>query len=139
MILPFPISANVYWRVGKGRMYDNPKADEYRERVAVACLQQSVQPMTGTLRITVYAAAPNERRDTDNIVKVLFDALQGRLFLDDNQIVSYCVYRCEAPPVKSKKAHVILVCETVDPLQVRAVYDRMFDLKGVPRHRLPWD
>lgn len=106
--LPLPISANVYWRHTVGRngkpfVYVSQEAVVYREQVGWLCVAAGVGPYHGPLRVTILAYICDSRRDTDNVVKVLFDAMQGHAYDDDNQIVEYHVYRHKARTRKDSK------------------------------------
>jgi Holliday junction resolvase RusA-like endonuclease len=64
-------------------------------RVAEARLQQRLwaayprlQPLRGTLRLVVtFYCGDHRRRDSDNLVKLVKDAFNGRAYLDDSQVV----------------------------------------------------
>lgn len=83
--LPMPPSANVYWRHTRtGRVYVSDEAIQYRAAMSVAC--HGLQPLPGPVALRVEAYMPSIRRDLDNTLKVLCDALQGWLYDNDNQI-----------------------------------------------------
>lgn len=84
-------------------VYVSQEAQTYRETVGWSCLTAHVGPFHGPLRLTVQAYICDARRDTDNVVKVLFDAMQGHVYDDDNQIVEYHVYRRKAKTRKESK------------------------------------
>jgi hypothetical protein len=72
LVLPYPISANRYWRSVPGRGVDGPVA----------------------LTITLYR--PAKRGDLDNRIKVLVDALGGGIaYRDDSQVVELHAYRLD--------------------------------------------
>lgn len=95
--LPYPVSANVYWRhvvVGKRAVtLVSREAKAYRTAVAALCV--GVAPAIGELhvelvlhpRLTAKGEASKVRIDLDNAVKVALDALQGLAFADDAQVV----------------------------------------------------
>ncbi|TWU43995.1 Crossover junction endodeoxyribonuclease RusA [Novipirellula aureliae] len=63
-----------------------------------------VRPITGSLSVDVLIHPPDRRRrDIDNVLKALLDALQhGGAYEDDNQIVDLSIHkRC---PIKGGKA-----------------------------------
>lgn len=111
--LPEPISANVYWRHRRGQFkpYPNPVADAYKLQVRVALNAANVPLIFQPVRVTVYYAASTVRRDTDNALKVLFDACQGIWYVNDNQIRSLVIERCEAPAPKRENACVLMKVE----------------------------
>ncbi len=87
--LPFPPSVNHYWRMWRGRIVISPEGRAYRERVTGILRSAGVQPMSGSLAVSIEAYPPDRRRrDLDNLQKSLLDSLQhGGAFHDDAQIV----------------------------------------------------
>jgi crossover junction endodeoxyribonuclease RusA len=91
-VLPFPPSANHYWRhPGKGplagRHLISEEGRQYRFDVHVAVLQQRVrrQKLTGSISIDIAANPPDKRRrDLDNMLKALLDALTHAGVWDDD-------------------------------------------------------
>lgn len=99
--LPWPPSTNTYWRhTSKGTLISR-KGREYRQRVQVLawsvsrCAEIKAQH-TSRLAVKIYAHPPDRRRrDLDNILKSLLDAMQhGGLYEDDSQIDHLTVIRC---------------------------------------------
>ena len=115
LTLPYPVSANVYWasRVVKSKgkparamTYVTPEAEAYREKVAkIARAAGLAVPMACRVEmwLRLYPARPQDwaRRtrldpagwddtvlcmDLGNCEKVLADALQGIVYVDDKQI-----------------------------------------------------
>lgn len=115
IVLPYPISANRYWRSfavgGRAIVTLSPEAKSFREEVRWLVAQASQQqvglrkPMTGRIELTVqlYPKRPLDfakraRKDPDgwedsvqcidlgNCEKVLCDALNGIAWVDDKQI-----------------------------------------------------
>lgn len=108
--LPYPISANRYWRpvpIGKHiTIVPTSEAKAYKRDVRLIVRQSGVRDvMAGRLRVHVqlYPARPQdwERRarkdpmnwdddvrciDLDNARKVLYDAMKDVVFLDDKQV-----------------------------------------------------
>lgn len=85
--LPYPPSANAYWRASRGRGLV-PSSEALRYKVAVATLAASehVLPLKGPVRLILRAYRPRKMGDLDNVCKVLLDALQGWVYLDDGQV-----------------------------------------------------
>jgi crossover junction endodeoxyribonuclease RusA len=85
LCLPIPPSANRYWRNAGGHVIVSEEAKQYKWQVALLCGQ--VDPFLGNVAVkfTVYRA--RKSGDLDNYAKVLFDALKGILYPDDNAIV----------------------------------------------------
>lgn len=90
--LPFPPSANAYWRWGKGRMHRTKRAKDYIETVRLhAWGIQIGGAWQGDLSVSVEFFPPASQRgpvpDLDNLFKVLFDAMtQAGFWEDDNQV-----------------------------------------------------
>jgi crossover junction endodeoxyribonuclease RusA len=93
LTLPWPPSANVYWRYDRGHVHRSIVADQYRTAVGWACNAAQVSPLTGNVRVTIHLYRPAKRGDTDNFLKQLLDALQGFAYADDKQIVEIHAYR----------------------------------------------
>ena len=100
--LPWPPTANRYWRNVQGRMVLSREGRRYREAVDGLVwrhLQQEGEQIgfgESDLEVTIEAYPPDRRRrDLDNILKPLLDALQhAGLFADDSQIVSLRIRKC---------------------------------------------
>ena len=105
--LPWPPTANRYWRNVNGRMVLSRAGREYREAVdglwwkflqeGGGCRQVSEDDK---LWIYIEAYPPDKRRrDLDNIIKPIFDALQfAGAFADDSQIVTLTVLKLSPVP-----------------------------------------
>ena len=115
LTLPYPVSANVYWasrvvkpkgKPARAMTYVTPEAEAYREKVAkIARAAGLAVPMACRVEmwLRLYPARPQDwaRRtrldpagwddtvlcmDLGNCEKVLADALQGIVYVDDKQI-----------------------------------------------------
>lgn len=84
--LPFPPSVNALYRAAPGRgMVRTKAADEYHREVALAFVGRT--PLFGAVAIHRLALHPRRSSsDIDGPFKALFDALNGRAWLDDNQV-----------------------------------------------------
>lgn len=109
LILPYPPSANRYWRTaivgGRAQTYPSAEAKAYKAAVRTLALQAGLrQPLAGriALHVHLYPQRPQDwarrqRRapqtwdddvrciDLGNCEKVLSDALNGVAWLDDKQ------------------------------------------------------
>jgi len=99
--LPWPPTANRYWRNVAGRMVLSRDGRRYREAVDGLvwrlCREGGgVGFGESDLEVTIEAHPPDRRRrDLDNLLKPLLDALQhAGLFADDSQIVSLRIRKC---------------------------------------------
>jgi crossover junction endodeoxyribonuclease RusA len=98
--LPYPPSANSYWRspnTGKlaGRHLLSEKGRNYREAVKVLCWQLGLKRMRGRLSVSLVVHPPDRRRrDLDNVLKASFDSLTaGGAWEDDSQVDRILVER----------------------------------------------
>lgn len=116
LTLPFPPSANRYWRRGRnGSIYVSKEAKEYKEAVKFSVREQlpahssiEIPVFSGPVIVSIDAYMPQDNRDLGNTEKVLSDALQGILFEDDIQIHELHIYRYEARPPKRANARAIV-------------------------------
>jgi crossover junction endodeoxyribonuclease RusA len=90
IVLPFPPSSNRYWRSFRGRVVKSKEARDYQQ--AVSCLANvgaSNGPptlLTGAVGLELNFYRPQRRGDLDNRIKVLVDALQGIVYINDSQV-----------------------------------------------------
>ena len=88
LALPFPPSVNHYWRNVNGRVLISKQGRAYRKEVGEMCMVAKVKTLTRGVGVKVRAYPPDRRRrDLDNLLKALLDALQhGGMYEDDSQI-----------------------------------------------------
>lgn len=93
IILPYPPTVNTYWRKFNNRMVISPKGRQYRKDVMQ--ILEGCETLHGRLSVTIIATMPDRRkRDLDNILKSLLDAMDhAGLFDDDEQIDELHVLR----------------------------------------------
>ena len=86
--LPWPPTVNHYYTIARGRKILSAKGRAYKTNAAVECLRQNVpRPLTQRLEVNIDAYPPDKRkRDLDNIIKPLLEALQDYGMFDDEQI-----------------------------------------------------
>lgn len=102
--LPFPPSVNTYWRhVGK-RVLVSKKGREYQAAVSALLNRKNIETHEGDLIVDIRLVPPDRRRrDVDNSLKALLDALQfGGAYLDDSQIVRLTVEKFTPDPDKPR-------------------------------------
>lgn len=140
LTLPFPPSANRYWRTTvRGSFvstYVSAEAKDFKEQVGWVCKAAGIrEPIAGRVRITVelYPARPQDwaRRvkklgaawddsvrciDLDNANKVLLDALKGVAIVDDGWPVRSL--HCDRMEPDEHDARVV-VC--IEPLGAQVV------------------
>lgn len=83
--LPFPPSANRYWRIFRGRAVKGKDAMEYKAAVNNLCAD--FRACIGDVIVRLDFYRPRKSGDLDNRIKILLDALQGSVYVDDKQIV----------------------------------------------------
>jgi len=86
--LPYPPSVNHYWRRVGARTLISREGRRYRDRIASILALRRVRPIAGALSVRVTVHPPDRRRrDLDNAMKALLDALEhGGAYEDDSQI-----------------------------------------------------
>ena len=87
--LPFlPISVNQSYRSSKNRVYKSGKLREFEKKVNdLFETFENVKMLKGNLAIDItFELKYFRKRDLDNMLKSLFDNLEGRVFENDNQI-----------------------------------------------------
>lgn len=90
IVLPLPPSANRNWRPGSYRMYTPAEVKNYKVGVWLRCQHAGLHPYDG--KVAVYLHIYRNVGDSDNYLKVLFDALQGHMYHNDRQIVEHHVW-----------------------------------------------
>ncbi len=94
--LPWPPTANTYWRRNGGRYFISKRGQDYREYVAKACYAyQGLFIAEDRLRVKIKAYPPDKRkRDLDNLFKSTLDSIQhAGLYVDDSQIDKLSIER----------------------------------------------
>ena len=84
--LPYPPTANLYWRMFRNRIVKSADARNYQKRVAL--IARGFRKLVGPVGIHVKAYRPRRIGDLDNTLKVVLDALRGIAYEDDKQIIS---------------------------------------------------
>ena len=85
--LPYPPSANRYWRVFRGHAVKSREARTYQENVATIAKRHGMKPVSGEVAVSIDVYRPAKRGDLDNTLKVAIDALKGFAYDDDKQVV----------------------------------------------------
>lgn len=95
--LPWPPSANNYWRKWNNRMVISPQARAYHQKVSYIAKEYGRMTADARLAVSMFAYPPDKRkRDIDNLVKITLDALEkGKVFENDSQVDFLSVQRKE--------------------------------------------
>jgi len=91
LTVPFPPSANRYWRNVNGRMVISREARHYRKQVGLiikTTVSPDNRPISKPMRVDIIANRPDRRRrDIDNLLKATLDALEiAGLYVNDSLI-----------------------------------------------------
>lgn len=109
-MLPYPISANRYWRNWRGQMRRSNEAREYRAIAEELARAANLPLLAGCVRFAfvLHPALPKDwakrekkephrwplgcrRIDIDNALKVVLDALQEIAYENDNQVTDLSI------------------------------------------------
>jgi Holliday junction resolvase RusA-like endonuclease len=97
--LPYPPSANDYWRHvtihGKPRVIVTANARSFKAAAALAARAQGARVLKGPVEVAITVYRPRRIGDLDNTQKVLLDALRGVAFEDDSQVVHIEAWRMD--------------------------------------------
>ncbi len=86
--VPWPPSANRYWRKYRGRMVVSEEARKYKDEISILALTWQIKTFKTRLSLKIFAYPPDRRvRDIDNILKIAIDSLQyAGIYENDGQI-----------------------------------------------------
>jgi len=116
--VPLPPSTNnLYVNARKGRVKSKHYADwgKYAAwKLALAAQNQGWKCTTARVGVILEVQRPNGMRDLDNTQKCIFDALQGIVYKNDNQISAMAV--CWGPKTPDGHAGVRLYEASMMPL-----------------------
>lgn len=106
--LPWPPSANNYWRHVGHKVLISAKGQKFRSDVCtlikiIALSDRAawkVMPFVGPIAVVIEAHPPDRiRRDIDNLFKSLLDSMQhAGVYGDDNQIADLSISRRDVAP-----------------------------------------
>ena len=94
LIYPWPPTVNQYWLLNRnGSRRLSPKAWDFRKQAVIVAQMAGIdldtrEPLRKPVRVSVKAYPPDRRkRDIDNILKALFDAMTHTLIWEDDSQV----------------------------------------------------
>lgn len=94
LLLPYPPSANRYWRTDRGgKPHLSDEARAFRKKVKQR--YGGEDPLTCAVGVTLLLHRPQRSGDLDNFLKVTLDALKGIAFEDDSQVQEIVARRYE--------------------------------------------
>lgn len=98
LTLPWPPSANRYWRYNRGRVHRSKEAVNYINLVAT--FKRGRQSTFGSDKVQVFMRfyPPDHRkRDVDNMAKIPNDALKAAGYFDDDSQIIDCLLQKRLP------------------------------------------
>ncbi|XZE55948.1 RusA family crossover junction endodeoxyribonuclease [Planctomycetaceae bacterium SH139] len=107
--LPFPPSVNTYWRHVGNRVLVSRKGRQYQATVGSLLNRKNIKAYDGDLIVDIRLIPPDRRRrDVDNSLKALLDAMQfGGAYHDDAQIVRLTVEKHQPDPAEPRAEVVV--------------------------------
>lgn len=103
---PYPPSVNRIWRRAGYTTYKTAEAKAYTDALQGGYFERYASMpvlLQGAVKLTLKIYRPTKRGDIDNVAKVLLDAMNEFIYLDDSQIIEYHAYRHDAPKIKGVK------------------------------------
>lgn len=104
-VLPYPPSANRYWRSSAvysqklakyiAVTYVSDEAKTYKEIIATFARRHNIKPLRRSIKFTAYVYRPQKSGDLGNRLKVVEDALENIAYINDSQIAELHVFRRE--------------------------------------------
>jgi crossover junction endodeoxyribonuclease RusA len=85
--LPYPPSANRYWRSYRGRVVKSAEAKAYQQEAGWIAKLSGFDCTTRNVSITLRVYRPRKTGDLDNSLKILIDSMKGIIYEDDEQVV----------------------------------------------------
>lgn len=111
--LPLPPSVNHYYgRNKQGKFFIKPEGKKFRQIVAWKSLGRHLDPEKNIKMTLMYGMPDRRRRDVDNPLKCLFDALtNAKVYTDDSKIFELHIIKKLDP---QKIGYVLVMLEECD-------------------------
>lgn len=93
--LPTPPSANNAYACVRNRKILRAEGRAYKADVAMRLTVAKWRPLDGAVTLTIYWRRAIRAGDLSNRIKIVEDALKGRAWHDDNQVVELHAYRTD--------------------------------------------
>ena len=111
--LPYPPSANRYWRNVRGMVMISKEGRQYRQDVVNIIKAHKVEPIAGAVAVKLISYAKDwRRRDVDNLNKAALDAVSKSGIWEDDSFI--CALICEKRKDEDGLGRVILQIKQVD-------------------------
>lgn len=103
LVLPYPVSANRYWRTvvnrktGRAMTFVSQEAESYKTEAGWIAKQAGVKAPLSCNVVLGFKLVPKNGvcMDLDNALKVTIDALKGVVYVDDKQVYRINAERAE--------------------------------------------
>lgn len=110
LLLPYPVSANRYWRTvvnkrtERAMTFVSKEAEAFKEECGWRARAAGVKaPINGLVELRIRLVPKNGVcMDLDNALKVTIDALKGIVYADDSQVYRIVAERLDADPTGSR-------------------------------------
>ena len=115
LIVPLPPSVNSYWRSvpasrnRRARVLISEEGRRFKTRCRLVATAQCPKPLLGDVAVVATVYFRDRRRDLDNVLKPLLDALQGIAYANDRQI-AHLDFRKSLDPTNPRIEMVIRSC-----------------------------
>ena len=116
--LPYPPSANRYWRNVRGMVMISKEGRQYRQDVVNIIKAHKVEQINGAIAVKVIAFMPDFRiRDIDNICKCLLDSVSKAGLWEDDSFI--CALILEKRKDEDGLGRILLQVKPVDKAIVK--------------------
>lgn len=106
-----PYGVNGTYRIGKGRMFRSPEAEQYRTALQLGAKRAMRRRplLTGHVEVRVWFVYPDNRSDIDGAIKGTLDAMNGIVWTDDRQVIRLEVEKRKDPDAPRVEIEIVEV------------------------------